>query len=539
MRLKQPAVRGPEIMKPIRAFRSFFALALPMLMIYSSPATAEYIFQLVIPPGAENAQTLGINNAGTVVGGTFDDSDSGYPFTYDMKKGVYTTISNEFGAIEISNSGVMVGNVDGVCAIRDKKGNVAEFLPPSFGADSFCQARGVNSKGQVSGFEIDAVGDFLGFIYDSKHGTYEEFLPSPQTIAQGINAQGQNVGSVALDADEAYPGSAPGRYGYLRQTDGSVKYFEISQSFPGQSRARGLSESGLISGFYLDPDTTEYKGYVTTLSKGNEFETITLTDDQVVHLSPCDPELATPEPGFVTLTDVFAAQVRDDGVVVGSCRDYHVNWTTGDFIVFPTYGFIATPHSSNAQECGEPRVRLGEVMAGFQAGLTGGAHTVTGLPEGFLVAAHDEPRRGFIGAALPPDDSLEQCDNDYILISEWFGCSIERADGTNVRTPKEAKDCVNSGWYGWLLDFSFQLDGNPVDHMQTGTKLGFFPLQSGGERRGAIFTAGFIVEPFSLEPGVHSTTLFLDWDDDRNGTVDRTTEWTRWFSIIDSATAAP
>ncbi len=295
MRPKQSAVREPEMKKLITTFRSFFALALPMLMIYSSPATAEYSYQLVIPPGAENAQTLGINNAGTVVGGTFGVIEVGYSFTYDMKKGEYTFISEEFGALEISNSGVMVGDVGGVCAIRDKKGNVTEFFPPSFGAGSFCQARGVNANGKVSGFEIDAVGGWLGFIYDAKHGTYEEFLPSLQTLAQGINAQGQNVGSVFLFDDEAYPGSPPGRYGYLRQTDGSFKYFEISQSLPGQSRARGLSESGLISGFYLDPDTFEFKGYVTTLSQGNEFETITLTDDQVVHRSPCDPDLAPPD----------------------------------------------------------------------------------------------------------------------------------------------------------------------------------------------------------------------------------------------------
>ena len=348
MRLKQLAAKESEMQKLTKTFISCVALALPMLMIYSSPASAEYIFQLVIPPGAENAQTFGINNAGTVVG-TFDDFGGGYSFTYDMKKGVYTTISDEFGVLEISNSGVMVGDVDGVCAIRDKKGNVAEFLPPSFGADSFCQARGVNSNGKVSGFEfeIDASSDWLGFIYDSKHGTYEEFLPSPQTIAHAINAQGQNAGSVFLFADDAYTGSAPGRYGYLRQTDGSVKYFEISQSIPGQSRARGISENGLITGFYWASDTWEFKSYVTTLSQGNEFETITLADDEVVFQSPCDPDLP-PLAGYELFTDMTASQVRNDGVVVGSCTDYQFNETTNDWIIH-NYGFIATPIKKNGK----------------------------------------------------------------------------------------------------------------------------------------------------------------------------------------------
>jgi uncharacterized membrane protein len=250
---------------------------------------------LVIPPGAENAQTLGINNAGTVVGTTFDEFEFGYSFTYDMKKGKYTTISNEFGPLEISNSGVMVGDVDGVCAIRDKDGTITTFFPPSWTVDSFCQARGVNPDGKVSGFEIDEFGEWLGFIYDSEYGTYEEFLPSPQTFAQGINAQGQIVGSVFLDADEASPGSPAGRYGYLRQTDGSVKYFAISQSFPGESRGRGISENGLISGFYLDPVTFEFKSYITTLSSGTAFESITLTDDQVLYKAPCNDNLPPPQ----------------------------------------------------------------------------------------------------------------------------------------------------------------------------------------------------------------------------------------------------
>jgi hypothetical protein len=261
-----------------------------------------------------------------------------------MESGEYTAISDEFTVLEISNSGVMVGAVDGVCVIRDKHGNFTPFFPPSWTADSFCQARGVNSNGKVSGFEIDEFGDwFVGFIYDSKKDTYEEFLPSIQTIAHAINGPGQNAGSVFLFADEAYLGSPEGVYAYLRQPGGSVKYFEISQSFPGETRARGISENELIAGFYLDADTFEFKSYVTTLSDGTEFENITLTDDQAVYQKPCNPNLPPPPgPGYELYTDMTASQVRNDGVVVGSCSDFQFNETTGDFIQF-VYGFIATP----------------------------------------------------------------------------------------------------------------------------------------------------------------------------------------------------
>jgi hypothetical protein len=229
------------------------------------------------------------------------------------------------------------------CAIRDKGGNLSFFYPPSWTEFSYCAGRGVNPDGLVSGFVVDEIGWFTGFIYDSEYGTFEEFLPSWQTIAHGINAQGQNVGNVFLLPDEAYPGSPPGLYAYLREVDGSVKYFAIDQGMPGESRARGISENGLVSGYYGNPDTWAYTGYVTTLPEGEGFESIVLTDDEVVYLGPCTPDLSPPPEGYVILTDVFLADVRNDGVAVGQCADYYVNWDTFDFIVLGNYGLIATP----------------------------------------------------------------------------------------------------------------------------------------------------------------------------------------------------
>jgi hypothetical protein len=322
---------------------SFIALALPMLMIGSLPASAEYSYQMIGPPGGLFSDAWGNNNAG-MVAGHYSDGISDLSFIYDMKRGEYRTIDSGFLVYGISNNGVMVGDVGGVCAIRDKKDNITEFYPPSFGPGSICIARDVNSNDKVSGFLIDNVGGWLGFIYDSRHGTYEEFLPSfGQTIAQGINAQGDNVGSVVLDEGEAYEGSLPGRYGYFREADGSVKYFGINQGFPDDATARGISDSGLVTGFYLDQVTFEYKSYVTTLSSGTEFENIELTDDQMVHVSPCDSDLEEPPPGYEAGSDVFAQQIRNDGVVVGTCQDYFIRFEPFDFFYVNSFGFIATP----------------------------------------------------------------------------------------------------------------------------------------------------------------------------------------------------
>ncbi len=322
--------------------RLLMALMLSIPTVYASTASADYSFEVVSPPGALLTQTFGINNAGKVTGNA-DDGVTFFSFEYDMKTGEYTTISEVFGVLDISNSGVMVGSVDGACAIRDKDGSISIFTPPSFGPNSVCTARGVNSNGKVAGFVIDDGGVWRGFVHDPNKDSFEEFLPSGQTIAHAINAKGQNVGSVRLDADVAYPGSPEGRYGYLRDKDGAEKFFEIGQSVPGFTRARGISESELVAGFYADADTFESKSYVTTLGKGTEFETVVLTDDEVVYQKPCDSNLPPPPgPDYELFTEVFASQVRNDGVVVGSCSDIYVDPITGE-AVFYNNGFIATP----------------------------------------------------------------------------------------------------------------------------------------------------------------------------------------------------
>ena len=176
--------------------------------------------------------------------------------------------------------------------------------------------------------------------------------------------------------------------------------------------------------------------------------------------------------------------------------------------------FVFASHSSLAEDCGEPLVGLGEVMAGLQAGLTAGVANNDTLPGGYDVVASGEARRGFI----IPETGVpsEQCDNDYILISEWVACPIENLAGDEIRKPKEAKDCVNNGLNGLVVDHFFEVDGNRVDHIQTATKIGKLPT-SFGARRAAFSTTGHIFEPFSLEPGPHTATAFFEIDPDRDG----------------------
>lgn len=319
---------------------SCVALALPVMLGYSASAQAEYSFRIISPPGAEFAQTFGINNAGKVTGGASDGID-GFSFIYDIGSDTYTVLAGDFGPLDINNAGAMVGGMDGSCAISDKHGNVTLLSPPNAG--SACLGRGINDRGDVSGVEIDGDGIWRGFIHDPKKGTYVEFLPSPQTFAHAINSRGDVAGSVFLFADDAFPGSAQGRYGYVRDKNGAVKQFSVSQAVPGSTRGRGISDHGMVAGFYLEAGSFDTKSFVATLSPGTAFETLTLSDSQILFQKPCNPDVPPPPgPGYQLFTGVTASQIRNDGVVVGSCSDEYFNETTNDFISYG-YGFVATP----------------------------------------------------------------------------------------------------------------------------------------------------------------------------------------------------
>ena len=189
-------------------------VAVILAMVCSLPAYAEYTYQLLTAPGGLATYAFGINNGGKVVGWAYDETWSAFSYEYDMKKGGYTILGYDFLAMEISNTGFMVGNPGyayWMCAVRDKQGNVTPLYPPSWNdAVSLCDARGVNPDGKVSGFVTDEDGVWWGFIYDPEYDTFEEFLPSSRTIGSAINAQGQQAGS-------------RGSYGYVREPDGSVK----------------------------------------------------------------------------------------------------------------------------------------------------------------------------------------------------------------------------------------------------------------------------------------------------------------------------
>ncbi len=89
--------------------------------------------------------------------------------------------------------------------------------------------------------------------------SHEEFLSSDsQTIAQGINSKGEIVGST---------GPSWNRDGFLRDSEGIERLFKVRvDGVSHDTRARGISASGTIAGFYYTEEYGAPHGFVGRLS---------------------------------------------------------------------------------------------------------------------------------------------------------------------------------------------------------------------------------------------------------------------------------
>lgn len=227
-----------------------------------------YAYEIITYPGADVTQAWTINNKGQVAAG------SEVPFIYDTKSGGISEIPTPLGfsnlfIVHVTESGAMVGAAENQLTLRtvgvyiDKKGAITSFEHPD--SAGFVQPRGMNSKGQIVGFyEDSATGAFNGFSYDSKKGEFITVVPSQFTIAQGVNSQGQIVGSATFSLENnPCPAGAFNeefdRLGWVRNPDGEVIYFKVND---GLTSARGIAENGTIVGFVTLLPTFEIKGFM-------------------------------------------------------------------------------------------------------------------------------------------------------------------------------------------------------------------------------------------------------------------------------------
>ena len=132
-------------------------------------------------------------------------------------------------------------------------------------------------------------------------------VPSFLTIPHGINSTGVIVGDARFEDDPCGGQGIPGsRYGWVRNRDGSVVLFQINGQ---NTRARGISDAGFITGAVNDPLTGGIKGFVTKAPKTN-CQPISIASDDL--LQPAGAFAVFPE-GITNSGDVVGLFFDDSG----------------------------------------------------------------------------------------------------------------------------------------------------------------------------------------------------------------------------------
>jgi uncharacterized membrane protein len=270
-------------MNPIdhRSNRAIHVLLMLVGIAGAFPAHADYKYTVIEYPGAVATQLWGINDDGIVVGDAYPDPNGpAIGFVYDSRRNTITTLPNYTGAestaaIGINNSGAVVGSAGNLAGTIGsgfilRKGAFTLF---DFPGSVHTEARSIGASGLITGDSLDGAGNQIGFIYDRARNRYTTFLPSIFTIAQGINGRGDVVGSVHLLADGAYVGSPEDHYGFVRHRNGVIQLFQVSGGI--KTRARGISESGLIVGYYTDSGGAQH-GFVARSARGPDFQLLTI-----------------------------------------------------------------------------------------------------------------------------------------------------------------------------------------------------------------------------------------------------------------------
>lgn len=266
-------------------------------------ATATYVYNTITYPGAVFTDVRGLNNDGRIVGYASIDGVNFFAFSYDA--GVYTPLPATVFPISahgVNDAGVIIGSANNgfgpTQGFLFNAGTYAFFSRPGW---EHTFGRMISNSGLITGYSADSVtGASAGYIYNPFTSIYTDISPAGSlfTIAQGINAAGQVVGSAIL------PGSGPNAF--LREPGGAITLFQIGSA---PTRARGINDVGLITGF-MNVGTV-IQGFV---GNSGGFQTLMV-------------------PGS---DSTFPEAINNAGQVAGL---YH----TGGGTV--THGFIATPAS--------------------------------------------------------------------------------------------------------------------------------------------------------------------------------------------------
>jgi hypothetical protein len=245
-------------------------LAVGMSAAQASP----YAITLMDLAGSTNSTGWDINNLGVFVGSATVGVDN---VGYLVSGGITTTLGGPAGAagtsaIGISDTGTVVGSYYTISGGGPQSGFIyagGSYTTLNLPGATDTQLRGISPDGQyVTGFATMGDGSVTSFVYDRITSTFTTIVNSPAlTIAQGVTNTGLVVGNYrVIPAGGPFPA---GRFafeydiGTSTQTDFSIPGGDI--------RYRGITESDLIDGFFIDGTGTQH-GFVGSAASYDVFD---------------------------------------------------------------------------------------------------------------------------------------------------------------------------------------------------------------------------------------------------------------------------
>ena len=201
------------------AFRSL-ATALPATM-----ARADLVFTTIDPPGSDGgALGLGINNAGQVVGTSFDADFNATGFVYSAGK---FTLLDVPGAVSGSDANGINNNGDIAGDYTDAGGFFRGFLRQGGVFTTLdSTAYGLNDRGMVVGSFKGGTGHQEGYVLFNGVSTPIAVAGARDTYAFGINNRGDVVGTSVI----------PGKSSGFLLRDGVLTSFRVPGDLHGGPR---------------------------------------------------------------------------------------------------------------------------------------------------------------------------------------------------------------------------------------------------------------------------------------------------------------
>jgi uncharacterized membrane protein len=219
------------------------------------------------PLVSSQIQATAINSSGTIVGWVTDEHAAGHSFLRPVA-GIPVPFdvpgSVKSAALSINSKGVIVGscfirgNVNEQSYVRAVAGNITVFRIPGTFRTVAVQ---VNDAGYVAGWDQVELGlrsAFHGFLRNPHAGGILIFdVPgSVSTKVSGMNTTGTIAGDFFDNQGFTHH--------YLRSVDGKFTRFDTPGGSPigFPSSVTGINDGGTVVGYYQDPHTLVYYGFV-------------------------------------------------------------------------------------------------------------------------------------------------------------------------------------------------------------------------------------------------------------------------------------